>query len=141
MRDEIDNIINEIEDEANEEITEIVVSSEEKEIEKKDEIDLEEDYDLANKIVTNSLSVIENAKMVFDNFSADVIKGHDRSTSSKETIIKALDVQNAANKNLIDLQKALAAKKNNQTNILVNGFSEKKAGISISNLQDYDDDD
>ena len=101
-------------------------------------IDLDEENALANAIVQNSLDVIKNAKKVFDNFEADVFHGKDRSTSSKEAMIKALDTQNSANKNMIDLAKVLSAskEKNNGTNILINAVSEKQAGISISNIKD-----
>lgn len=100
-----------------------------------DTIDLEDDNALSNRIVQNSLNVITNAKMVFENFSVDVFHGADKSTSSKETLIKALDVQNAANKNMIDLAKVLSAKSDKGTNILINTVSEKQAGISLNNIK------
>ena len=74
--------------------------------------------------------------IVFDNFSGDVFHGKDRSTSSKEAMLKALDVQNNANKNMIDLAKVLAGKNDKGTNILVQAITEKQAGISINNIRD-----
>ena len=101
-----------------------------------DTIDLEDENALSNRIVQNSLGVIDKAKLVFDNFSADVFHGADKSTSSKEALIKALDVQNAANKNMIDLAKVLSVKdKGTGTNILINTVSEKQAGISLNNIK------
>ncbi len=100
-----------------------------------DTIDLDDENALSNRIVQNSLGVIDKAKMVFDNFSADVFHGADKSTSSKEALIKALDVQNAANKNMIDLAKVLSSKSDKGTNILINTVSEKQAGISLNNIK------
>ncbi len=100
-----------------------------------DTIDLDDENALSNRIVQNSLGVIDKAKMVFDNFSADVFHGADKSTSSKEALIKALDVQNAANKNMIDLAKVLDKKTEKGTNILINTVSEKQAGISLNNIK------
>ena len=106
------------------------------------EIDLDEENALANRIVQNSIDVIDKAKEVFTSFSDDVFRGKDRSTSSKEAMLKALDVQNAANKNMIDMAKVLKDKgQNNGTNILINTVSQKKAGISIGNIQSHLDSD
>lgn len=123
--DELAEIVNEIEEEALE-----ITSG--KEV---DTIDLEDENALSNRIVQNSLNVITNAKMVFDNFSVDVFHGADKSTSSKEALIKALDVQNAANKNMIDLAKVLKSNADKGTNILINTVSEKQAGISLNNIK------
>lgn len=102
-----------------------------------DTIDLDDENALSNRIVQNSLNVIDKAKLVFDNFSADVFHGADKSTSSKEALLKSLDVQNAANKNMIDLAKVLSAKSGGTgTNILINTVSEKQAGISLNNIKD-----
>jgi len=102
-----------------------------------DTVDLEDENALSNRIVKNSLGVIDKAKLVFDNFSADVFHGADKSTSSKEALLKALDVQNAANKNMIDLAKVLSSKGDKSgTNILINTISEKQAGISLNNIKD-----
>lgn len=102
-------------------------------------IDLEDKLSLANKIVENSLSVIEKAELVFQSFSDDVIKGKDRSTSSKEMLTKSLEVMNSANTNLIQLSKALEKKDaGNTTNILVGStISESKSGISSMNIKSH----
>jgi len=122
----------------NESLEDIVNDIEEEEEEKTevDTIDLDDKNALSNRIVQNSLGVIDNAKMVFDNFSADVFHGADKSTSSKEALIKALDVQNAANKNMIDLAKVLSSKSDKGTNILINTVSEKQAGINLNNIKE-----
>ena len=140
MSNEIDDLINEVDEETK------VISLDEadenyigpkKEV---SEIDLEEKNELANKIVSNSLDVIENAKKVFENFSADVILGKDRSTSSKEILISSLSVQNDANKNLINLAKTLKEQNNNNTNILISSsISSKKTGVDYDNLDAYFD--
>lgn len=102
------------------------------------EIDLNEKQALANRIVENSLDVIKNANMVFSSFSDDVIHGKDRSTSSKETLIKALEVQNQANKNLIDLARSLEGSKEGNTNILIaSSISSKKSGINTDNIKNH----
>lgn len=141
MKDEIDDLINEVDDE-----TEVISFDETDENyidEKKNtelEVDLDEKNELSNRIVQNSLDVIENAKKVFDNFSADVILGKDRSTSSKEMLISSLGVQNDANKNLINLAKVLKDQQNsNNTNILIGEISSKKTGVSYDNLDNYFD--
>ena len=135
--DEIDEIIKEL-DETDKEVieeenVEVIVQQEEK----KALIDLEEENALANKIVENSLNIINDAKKIFQHFSTDVIFGKDSSTSSKEAILKALEVQNSANKNMIDLAKVLSNKQDgNNTNILINTISKKKAGIDINNIKE-----
>ena len=122
----IANIVAEIEEEA----AEVPVVKDE------DSIDLEVEGELSQRIVKNSLNVINAAKSVYTSFSDDVFKGNDRSTSSKEAMLRALDVQNSANKNMIDLAKVLANKDKNGTNILINAISEKRAGVNFSNMKD-----
>lgn len=101
-------------------------------------IDLEEKNSLANKIAENSLSVIDNAKEVYKGFKDDVLFGRDRSTSSKEMLVKSLEVQNQANKNLIDLAKVLKAESSGNTNILIaSQVSEKKSGVNSSNIRSH----
>ena len=137
--DVIDDIIDEIEDESeidyyyDEEETDLIVSKE-----KELEIDLDEKHSLANKIVENSLDVINQAGVVFQSFKDDVLLGKDRSTSSKEMLIKALEVQNSANKNLIDLNKALNGDNKGNTNILIqSAISHKKTGVNPNNLKNF----
>ncbi len=122
----IANVVAEIEKEA----AEVPVVKDE------DAIDLEVEGELSQRIVKNSLNVINAAKSVYTSFSDDVFKGNDRSTSSKEAMLRALDVQNSANKNMIDLAKVLANKDKNGTNILINTISEKRAGVNFSNMKD-----
>ena len=98
-------------------------------------IDLDEEGALSKRIVENSLNIIDNARTVFKSFSDDVFHGKDRSTSSKEAMLKALDVQNNANKNMIDMAKVLSNKEGGSTNILINAVSEKQAGISLNNIK------
>lgn len=135
MDKEIDDLINEMD--GTEEISNFPT-----EIGKTELIDLEEKNELANKIVENSLSIITNAKTVFDNFSADVLLGRDRSNTSKEMLISALNVQNDANKNLIALAKVLKEDTSKvQNNILLgNAVSAKKEGIDFSNMETHFDD-
>jgi ferritin len=150
---DIDAIMNSITDEEKEETLEVDTAGLSKDetmdellddfVEDKEEetsldtVDLDDENALSNRIVQNSLGVIDKAKLVFDNFSADVFHGADKSTSSKEALLKSLDVQNAANKNMIDLAKVLSSKGDkNGTNILINTVSEKQAGISLSNIKD-----
>lgn len=132
--DEINNLINEIETSLPKEIE---IELEEKKIENPLQIDLDEKHSLANKIVENSLDVIKNSKMVFDNFSDDVIHGKDRSTSSKEMLIKALEVQNQANKNLIDLARSLDGDKGNTNILITSSISPKKSGINPENIKNH----
>ena len=122
----IANIVAEIEEEA----------AEVPAVKDEDSIDLEVEGELSQRIVKNSLNVINAAKSVYTSFSDDVFKGNDRSTSSKEAMLRALDVQNSANKNMIDLAKVLANKDKNGTNILINAISEKRAGVNFSNMKD-----
>jgi hypothetical protein len=136
----LEKIIAEIEEEARE--VEVVVKTT-TEVEtttttnKSLTIDLDEENALSQRIVENSLSVIENARKVFTSFSDDVFHGKDKSTSSKEAMLRALDVQNGANKNMIDLAKVISNKdKGNGTNILINAVSEKQAGISLNNIRE-----
>jgi hypothetical protein len=104
---------------------------------KSKEIDLDEKHSLANKIVDNSLDVIKNAKLVFTSFSDDVIHGKDRSTSSKEMLIKALEVQNQANKNLIDLSRSLEGNNGNTNILIASSISPKKSGIDPDNIKSH----
>jgi len=83
------------------------------------------------------LDVIKNSKMVFQSFSDDVIHGKDRSTSSKEVLIKALEVQNQANKNLIDLARSLEDKGGNTNILIASSISPKKSGIDPDNIKNY----
>jgi len=129
----IDDLINDIEIEEEDQVmkpeNQIVIAS--------NEIDLDEKHSLANRIVENSLDVIKNSKMVFQSFSDDVIHGKDRSTSSKEVLIKALEVQNQANKNLIDLARSLEDKGGNTNILIASSISPKKSGIDPDNIKNY----
>jgi len=128
---DIQSIAVELEAEAMEEANSVVVKPQEA------LIDLDDENALSNEIVKTSLGIVDNARKVFENFSDDVFHGKDRSTSSKEAMLKALDIQNGANKNMIDLAKVLKDKGNgNGTNILIQGISEKQAGISLNNIKD-----
>ena len=149
----IDDLINEIDEEFEEETEvnylekDIVMSSKDvpvfgfnDEVVAKENnvlIDLDEKHSLANKIVENSLNVIDHAKKVFTSFSDDVIMGKDRSTSSKEMLIKSLEVQNQANKNLIDLARSLDGDKGNTNILIASSISPKKSGIDPSNLKNH----
>ena len=128
---EIEPVVKDVVVEETTETTEVVVPDENKAL----TLDIDEEGALAQRIVENSLSVIDNAKTVFKSFSDDVFHGKDRSTSSKEAMLKALDVQNNANKNMIDMAKVLKDKDSSSTNILINTVSEKQAGISLSNIK------
>lgn len=102
------------------------------------EIDFDEQHSLAKKIAENSLDVIKNAKDVYLGFKSDVLFGKDRSTSSKEMLIKSLEVQNQANKNLIDLAKVLEKDSSGNTNILIaSQVSVKKTGVNPNNIKDH----
>lgn len=138
--DDMDALINEIvaETTAIDKITNDPVITEPVIVPVANGIDLDEKHSLANRIVENSLDVIKNSKMVFSSFSDDVIHGKDRSTSSKEVLIKALEVQNQANKNLIDLARSLEGDKGGNTNILItSSISPKKSGINPDNIKSH----
>jgi hypothetical protein len=138
--DDMDTLINEIvaETTAIDKITNDTVVTEPVAAPVANGIDLDEKHSLANRIVENSLDVIKNSKMVFSSFSDDVIHGKDRSTSSKEVLIKALEVQNQANKNLIDLARSLEGDKGGNTNILItSSISPKKSGINPDNIKSH----
>lgn len=129
--DDIDDLINEVD--ATEETTEVTTTEQNL---PSAEIDLDEKHSLANRIVENSLDVIKKADTVFTNFSADVLYGKDRSTSSKEMLIKALEIQNSANKNLIDLARSLDKDNSGNTNILIGAsISPKKSGVDPNNIK------
>jgi len=132
---DIDNLIGEIDDD--EEIDVDIEISHESITKRNDsEIDLDEKHSLANKIVDNSLDVIKKADKVFTNFSDDVMMGKDRSTSSKEMLIKALEIQNQANKNLIDLARTIDKENSGNTNILIGAsVSPKKTGVNPDNIK------
>ena len=101
------------------------------------EIDLEDDNSLSAAIIKNSLDVIKDAKKIFTSMSDDVLLGRDKSQASKEAMIKALDVQNSANANMIALAKVLAAKSKNMsgTNIQINTITPRQAGINLNNIK------
>lgn len=134
-RDSILAIIDEIEEEARSDSLDISLLDTKEIV--PSEIDLDEKHSLANKIVENSLDVIKNSKMVFCSFSDDVMHGKDRSTSSKEMLIKALEVQNQANKNLIDLAKTLDGEKGGTNILIASSISPKKTGVDPMNIKNH----
>lgn len=140
---DIDSLINEVGSDDDDEVTTTEVSTidenlPEKKSTEEPEIDLDEKHSLANKIVENSLDVIKKADKVFTNFSDDVIHGRDRSTSSKEMLIKALEIQNSANKNLIDLARTVDKENSGNTNILIGAsISPKRSGVDPKNLRTH----
>lgn len=100
------------------------------------EIDLDDDNSLSAAIIKNSLDVIKDAKKIFTSMSDDVLLGRDKTQASKEAMIKALDVQNSANANMIALAKVLASKnKVNGTNIQINTITPKQAGVNLNNIK------
>lgn len=139
---DIDDLINEVGSESieedEEEGYEVTIPTGNEVSQQQPEIDLEEKHSLANKIVENSLDVIKKADKVFTNFSDDVMHGKDRSTSSKEMLIKALEIQNSANKNLIDLARTVDKENSGNTNILIGAsISPKKTGVDPDNLKSH----
>ena len=136
---DIDSLINEVDDDENhkkKEEEEALPATRSESL--STEIDLDEKHSLANKIVENSLDVIGKADKVFTNFSDDVMYGRDRSTSSKEMLIKALEIQNSANKNLIDLARTIDKENSGNTNILIGAsISPKKSGVNPDNLKTH----
>lgn len=101
-------------------------------------IDLEGKLELANNIVSNSLSVIDKANKVFETLADDVLMGKDSSTSSKEMLLKSLEVQNSANTNLIQLARVLDKKdSSNTTNVILGGISAKESGVDMSKLKKF----
>ena len=135
MKDDsdIDDILNEIEKDTVEVETSDILET--THVTEEGVIDLEDDKSLSSAIIKNSLDVIKDAKRVFTSISDDVLHGKDSSTSSKEAMIKALDVQNAANANMINLAKVISSKKQVNNGVVINTMSPKSANINLDKIK------
>ena len=100
------------------------------------EIDVEELTSIAEGLVTMVKDDREKADDLFDLFYIDLAKGTDKTTASKETIAKALELKIEASKNIIELMKIKAKIQEGNVGVFINTRPSKKAGIDIGNLRE-----
>lgn len=132
MSDEIDDLLQEVNDSEEETSTEITQSQSK-------EVDASDEEEIANKLVEMTLDDRSKADKLFDLFYDDLAVGQDRSTSSKETIARALELKIDAGKNLIELLK-IKDKRKDGNNILINTVPSNKTGIDLNNIKENLDD-
>lgn len=82
------------------------------------------------------------AKEIYDLFYGELALGRDRSSSSKEALLRSLELKVESSKALVELAKALAKKDQSNANnvgVFVNTKSGDDFGINIKNIQDSDE--
>lgn len=79
------------------------------------------------------------AKEIYDLFYGELALGRDRSSSSKEALLRSLELKIESSKALVELAKALTKKDQNTGNnvgVFVNTKNGDEFGINIKNIQD-----
>lgn len=100
------------------------------------EVDITDETEVA----THMLKMIEadrkKADEIFDLFYKDLALSKDHSTSSKETLARALELKIEASKSLLEMIKVKQKQKEQKGNIgiILNTVNEKKMGINISGI-------
>ena len=100
------------------------------------EVDITDETEVA----THMLKMIEadrkKADEIFDLFYKDLELQKDRSTSSKETLARALELKIEASKSLLEMIKVKQKQKEQKGSIgiVLNTVNEKKMGINISGI-------
>jgi len=105
-------------------------------IKKADASSLEE---LANVVLNKVNSNDDVAKQIYDLFYGELALGKDRSTSSKEALLRSLELKIESSKVLTELAKAIVKKEQNKNagnvGVFVNTKEGDQFGIDIKNIQ------
>jgi len=135
---DIDKLLEELESENN-----LVESKEEpKEVVKvESEIpNIMENEEVMTAIFKMAVEDRKKADDAYEIFAPEISTRKDNTTASKEAMMRAIELKIASAKNIIDMMK-LNNKKESSVGIFMGDvFGENKAGISIKNLSDENDD-
>ncbi len=122
---------------------EISLDKESKEIK---EVDSPSNLDGLSKIILNKVEANDAvAKEIYDLFYGDLAVGRDRSDSSKDALLRSLELKVESSRVLAELAKSIARKE--QTNsgnvgVFFNAKSGKQYDVDIKNIQkELDDND
>ena len=132
MSDEIDKIIDEIDFEADNE-----VSSQDLVPKESTELDVTDQDEISKELVNMVSGDREKADEIFDLFYSNLAEGNDRSTASKEALTRALELKIEASKNIIELLKvkARAEEQGSKVGIFFTGTPAKKAGLDVDEIR------
>lgn len=134
---DIDDLIKEIEAEPTPKV-EVPVTVKTKEV---DEIesqipDVTENEELMRSIFKMTLEDRKKADDAYEIFAPEISTGQDKTTASKEAMMKAIELKITSARNIIDMMK-LNKKDQPAVGVFMGNFmSERKAGINLKNLSD-----
>lgn len=139
---DIDDLIRELQDdEAGEnKETDLAVSSVEKSLQTDEntskDVDVTENEEVMKAVFQMTMEDRKKADDAYEIFAPEVAKGNDRSTASKEAMMRAIELKIASAKNIIDMMK-LNKKDGPSVGVFMGDLmGEKKAGINLRNISD-----
>lgn len=142
---DIDDLIRELQDDTGEDTeTDVVLSSVEESGEISEtsskSIDVTENEEVMQAVFEMTLEDRKKADDAYEIFAPEIAKGTDRSTASKEAMMRAIELKIASAKNIIDMMK-LNKKDSPSVGVFMGDLmGEKKAGISLKNISEEIDD-
>lgn len=142
---DIDDLIRELQNDTGEDaetdndVPSVEKSGEVAKIDSKD-VDVTENEEVMKAVFEMTLEDRKKADDAYEIFAPEVAKGTDRSTASKEAMMRAIELKIASAKNIIDMMK-LNKKDGPSVGVFMGDLmGEKKAGISLKNISDEIDD-
>lgn len=98
----------------------------------------DEDEEITDEILKMAKDDRKMADKIFDTLYSRVANEKDHSQATKEALTRSLELKIDASRNLIEVLKVKAKKKeNNVQNAFVNIVTEKRVGIDYNNLLDH----
>lgn len=102
--------------------------------------DVTEDEEVIKAVFEMTLEDRKKADDAYEIFAPEIAQGKDRSTASKEAMMKAIELKIGSVKNIIEVMKLKQRKDNPAVGVFVDTQSQKKVGIDLRNIADALDD-
>lgn len=96
--------------------------------------DVSEDEEVIKAVFEMTVEDRKKADNAYEIFAPDVARGQDRSSASKEAMMKAIELKINSVKNIIDVMKLKQKKDNPSVGVFIDTQSQKKAGIDLRNI-------
>lgn len=145
MSEDIDDIIKSLEDSGDDESSEENLPAKTSGNDKVEAIseqvpDVTEDDEVIKSVFKMTLEDRKKADDAYEIFAPEIAKGTDRSSASKEAMMKAIELKIGSVKNIIDIMKLKQRKDNPAVGVFVDTQTQKKVGIDLKNIADALDD-
>lgn len=143
---DIDDIIKSLEDSDNDKSGEENLPAKKEQENEVESIDSEvpdvtEDDEVIKSVFKMTLEDRKKADDAYEIFAPEIAKGTDRSSASKEAMMKAIELKIGSVKNIIEVMKLKQRKDNPAVGVFVDTQNQKKVGIDLKNIANSLDDD